>query len=80
MLQGTKLFKRDASGTISRSQGPADNRPVLAPVVLTGEQKAVLQAVLSGQNVFFTGSAGTGKSFLLRRIIGKCLYCLGIIK
>ncbi|XP_050298703.1 ATP-dependent DNA helicase PIF1 [Anthonomus grandis grandis] len=34
------------------------------------EQREVLQACISGQNVFFTGSAGTGKSFLLRKIIG----------
>ncbi|KYN05356.1 PREDICTED: ATP-dependent DNA helicase PIF1 [Cyphomyrmex costatus] len=36
---------------------------------LTEEQAQVLNAVLSGKNVFFTGSAGTGKSFLLRKII-----------
>ena len=36
---------------------------------ITEEQKRVLDAVISGKNVFFTGSAGTGKSFLLRRII-----------
>ncbi|XP_072768974.1 ATP-dependent DNA helicase PIF1 isoform X1 [Nerophis lumbriciformis] len=34
-------------------------------------QAAVLSAVLGGKNVFFTGSAGTGKSFLLKRIIGS---------
>ncbi|XP_011703537.1 PREDICTED: ATP-dependent DNA helicase PIF1 [Wasmannia auropunctata] len=36
---------------------------------LTDEQTRVLNAVLGGKNVFFTGSAGTGKSFLLRKII-----------
>lgn len=36
---------------------------------MTEEQKRILEAVLSGKNIFFTGSAGTGKSFLLRRII-----------
>lgn len=34
------------------------------------EQKEVMEACLSGCNVFFTGSAGTGKSFLLKKIIG----------
>lgn len=36
---------------------------------LMEEQSRILSAVLSGKNVFFTGSAGTGKSFLLRKII-----------
>ncbi|XP_005050364.1 PREDICTED: ATP-dependent DNA helicase PIF1, partial [Ficedula albicollis] len=31
----------------------------------------VLGAVRSGKSVFFTGSAGTGKSFLLKRIVGS---------
>ncbi|KAG5680985.1 hypothetical protein PVAND_010459 [Polypedilum vanderplanki] len=37
--------------------------------VLNEEQNIILQTCLSGKNVFFTGSAGTGKSFLLRKII-----------
>ncbi|XP_046605995.1 ATP-dependent DNA helicase PIF1 [Neodiprion virginianus] len=36
---------------------------------LTEEQTAVLSAAIAGQSLFFTGSAGTGKSFLLKRII-----------
>ncbi|KAF0700676.1 Aste57867_8854 [Aphanomyces stellatus] len=35
---------------------------------LTPEQSQVVQAILDRQNVFFTGRAGTGKSFLLRHI------------
>ncbi|XP_050319094.1 ATP-dependent DNA helicase PIF1 [Bactrocera neohumeralis] len=38
-------------------------------VKLCEEQLEVLRACTSGKNVFFTGSAGTGKSFLLRKII-----------
>lgn len=38
--------------------------------VMTNEQKYVLDAVTSGKNVFFTGGAGTGKSFLVNKIIG----------
>ncbi|KAH8262882.1 hypothetical protein KR044_001312 [Drosophila immigrans] len=36
---------------------------------LSVEQMEVLRACTAGKNVFFTGSAGTGKSFLLRKII-----------
>ncbi|KAM6202203.1 ATP-dependent DNA helicase PIF1 [Rhynchocyon petersi] len=38
---------------------------------LSEEQAAVLNAVLKGQSIFFTGSAGTGKSYLLKRILGS---------
>ncbi|KAI0317994.1 PIF1-like helicase-domain-containing protein [Amylostereum chailletii] len=38
-------------------------------VVLSDEQRGILEQVKLGKNVFFTGSAGTGKSVLLREII-----------
>ncbi|XP_052568550.1 ATP-dependent DNA helicase PIF1 [Peromyscus californicus insignis] len=38
---------------------------------LSEEQAAVLRAVLKGQSIFFTGSAGTGKSYLLKHILGS---------
>ncbi|XP_015262074.1 PREDICTED: ATP-dependent DNA helicase PIF1 [Gekko japonicus] len=38
---------------------------------LTQEQSLVLNAVLSRKNVFFTGSAGTGKSYLLKKIVAS---------
>lgn len=37
---------------------------------LSDEQKKVIELVRNGESVFFTGSAGTGKSFLLQRIVG----------
>ncbi|GJQ73256.1 putative DNA-dependent ATPase and 5'-3' DNA helicase [Trypoxylus dichotomus] len=45
------------------SSSPVLNEP------LNIKQQAVLDACLAGLNVFFTGSAGTGKSFLLKQII-----------
>uniref|UniRef100_A0A8C6RXW5 ATP-dependent DNA helicase PIF1 n=2 Tax=Nannospalax galili TaxID=1026970 RepID=A0A8C6RXW5_NANGA len=38
---------------------------------LSEEQAAVLRMALKGQSIFFTGSAGTGKSYLLKRILGS---------
>ncbi|KAJ4455383.1 putative ATP-dependent DNA helicase PIF1 [Paratrimastix pyriformis] len=39
---------------------------------LSPEQLAILDHVFSGESIFFTGCAGTGKSFLLRKIIDQC--------
>ncbi|NXE45329.1 PIF1 helicase, partial [Casuarius casuarius] len=53
---------------------PAPQAPGAArrpPARLSAEQDAVLGAVLSGKSVFFTGCAGTGKSYLLKRIVGS---------
>ncbi|KAN0100955.1 PIF1-like helicase domain containing protein [Tylopilus felleus] len=41
-------------------------------VILSKEQRAVLEMVQRRENIFFTGSAGTGKSVLLRSIIDAC--------
>ncbi|KAG1746582.1 uncharacterized protein EDB91DRAFT_1049347 [Suillus paluster] len=41
----------------------------LAGVFLSQEQTHILRLVESGDSVFYTGSAGTGKSVLLREII-----------
>ena len=36
---------------------------------LIPEQRAVINAIRAGKRMFFTGSAGTGKSYLLKRLI-----------
>ncbi|BAE63049.1 unnamed protein product [Aspergillus oryzae RIB40] len=47
-------------------------RAKIAPLFLSDEQKHVLNAVVEqGKSIFFTGSAGTGKSVLMREIIKK---------
>eukprot|EP00899_Mesostigma_viride_P026853 jgi/Mesvir1/7352/Mv25801-RA.1 len=50
-------------------QGPSSSLRVPAEVELSEQQARVLGMVRAGGNVFFTGSAGTGKSFLLQQII-----------
>lgn len=57
-----------------QGRGPAPKKlyspsPLTATSPLNPEQQKVLEACLSGRNIFFTGSAGTGKSFLLKRIV-----------
>lgn len=45
-------------------------RAKIASIFLSDEQRGVLEAVVNqGKSIFFTGSAGTGKSVLMREII-----------
>ena len=63
---------RAASSSSANGQPTGMKRSVSASknllVQLTEEQKQVLQAIREGKNIFFTGSGGSGKSFLLRII------------
>jgi ATP-dependent DNA helicase PIF1 len=56
----TKLF----SGTSSARSQPSHNL-----LDLSAEQRNIVEAVLAGKSVFFTGSGGCGKSFLLKKLI-----------
>ncbi|THV05562.1 hypothetical protein K435DRAFT_790078 [Dendrothele bispora CBS 962.96] len=47
----------------------ADTRTKSGKVLLSQEQTQILELVESGKSLFYTGSAGTGKSVLLREII-----------
>jgi len=58
------------ASNLEKKKSVSMNRPVSAPVKLSKEQQRVLDSVTAGNSIFFTGSAGTGKSFLLKRIIG----------
>ena len=56
------------------SSPPSRPSPKLSPASqrrLTVEQQRVLRDVLGGKSIFFTGGAGTGKSFLLKEILRR---------
>ena len=61
-----------ARSTPTRQTGLLARRPLRAEpgAVMTQEQRWVVECVKSGKNVFITGGAGTGKSFLIQKIIG----------
>lgn len=59
-----RLVVMNNTGNNSTAKAPK------ASLKLNKSQLSVLNAVKSGVNVFITGSGGTGKSFLLKRIIG----------
>ncbi|EGD76622.1 hypothetical protein PTSG_07735 [Salpingoeca rosetta] len=61
-------LKRPSRALRAVAEGGVVGNPAI-DASLTPEQKDVLMAVLSGRNVFFTGSAGTGKSYLIGKII-----------
>ncbi|WVQ95472.1 hypothetical protein IAU59_002569 [Kwoniella sp. CBS 9459] len=65
-----KAMTRTGSGGKPKavSTGPSVN--IKQKVTLSAEQQKVLSLVVGeGKNIFFTGSAGTGKSVLLRELI-----------
>lgn len=53
----------DSSSSSSTAAEAVDDAP------LSSEQQAVYDLAMSGVSLFFTGSAGTGKSFLLKKLI-----------
>ncbi|CAK7913134.1 ATP-dependent DNA helicase Pif1p [[Candida] anglica] len=64
------------SGSNATSADPNATNPSTAvapkavkPMILSAEQEHILQLATHGTSLFFTGSAGTGKSVLLRSII-----------
>ncbi|KAK8041983.1 hypothetical protein PG993_006506 [Apiospora rasikravindrae] len=57
---------RDPSATQSPSKEPPPPPPVAAEPVLCPEQAALVDLICSGRNVFYTGSAGCGKSTVLK--------------
>lgn len=72
----TSVTRTSSERTIQASTKPTETDRLTVDRVpepfLSEEQKTVMKAVLEeGKSVFFTGSAGTGKSVLMRAIIGQ---------
>lgn len=57
------------NGNASKKLNVESTTTVAPTIRLNDEQNQVLKACLDGKNTFFTGSAGTGKSFLLKKIV-----------
>lgn len=70
LRQGHKKLVKDNEGGPEKSSMKKKGREVVPKVFLSDEQRSVLNLVAEQKkSVFFTGSAGTGKSVLLRETI-----------
>lgn len=69
------MTQRPTTGALTNARAmstSASPKPkVVEPVILSEEQADVLERVVNGESLFYTGSAGTGKSVLLRSIIKR---------
>ena len=70
LRQGQKKLSKDIEGGPEKANLKKKGRDAVPKVFLSDEQMSVLELVAEQKkSVFFTGSAGTGKSVLLREII-----------
>lgn len=67
-----KQQKQRVSGDKKHGNNQGQPTPKLPSIFLSDEQRHVIDVIVSqGASVFFTGSAGTGKSVLVREVIKK---------
>jgi ATP-dependent DNA helicase PIF1 len=65
-----KAAKKSGDAEMEGYNGKKKVKAVMTPISLSSEQNRVLELVVNqSKSVFFTGSAGTGKSVLMRAII-----------
>jgi ATP-dependent DNA helicase PIF1 len=75
MIQGSSDWK----SVLEKGMYKADqaHHHVAAEPELTAEQEAVMEAVMAGKNICFTGSAGTGKSFTTKVMVARLVAKYG---
>ena len=66
---GSTPQRRIRPPQIAAANANTASRPIPVGPPLSEQQQGILQQVLDGESVFVTGSAGTGKSVLIRAII-----------
>jgi ATP-dependent DNA helicase PIF1 len=67
-----KAAKKTDEAVTEGHHGKRKSKVAMAPITLSQEQQRVLDLVVNqSKSVFFTGSAGTGKSVLMRAIIAE---------
>lgn len=76
LLRDLNLLKTESTSAPTPSAPPPPKKvtacPVLDPIPeLSRQQRRILDEIISGKNYFFTGSAGCGKSVLIRAIIAE---------
>ena len=70
-LKNDKVLKEKTNTKETQEVSEESGKKINMMGNLTKEQQKILKAVHQGYSIFFTGSAGTGKSYLLRKIIGS---------
>ena len=69
--QSRAVVRRFCAGNDTVAVQAPEQAPENVDPPLSDEQQSVLERVLRGENIFYTGSAGVGKSLVTRAIIKR---------
>lgn len=68
-FNGSKSYVSRSSINTVGMPHPIDTSRIIFDKALSPNQRAIVEKALKGESFFFTGAAGTGKSFVLKEII-----------